>query len=100
MNSIHLDPLSRPGSLARLLWAFEMRLEVDEMGGKREADVWAYNDSENMRPLPFAGRFVVRSEKIKEVLVREAGEARERLRRWDGETEWTVKGAAEGGLMV
>ncbi|KAG8628544.1 hypothetical protein KVT40_004417 [Elsinoe batatas] len=71
-------------TVARRLWA------------AREVDIWAYNDSENMRPLPFGARFVPRSEEIKEVVVREAREARERLRRWDGETNLTVEGAAQG----
>ncbi|PSK59245.1 3-hydroxyphenylacetate 6-hydroxylase [Elsinoe australis] len=87
-------------SIARLLWAFEMRPEVDEQGKEIQPDVFAYNDSENMRPLPFGVRFGVRGEEVRGVLEREAKEARERLRVWDGETKLTVESAAKEGIQV
>lgn len=51
-----------------------------------ELDIFAYNDSENMRPLPFKARFVPRSEKIKQIIQMDARMAREDLRRYDGHT--------------
>ena len=44
-----------------------------------------------MRPQPFAAQFIPRNEQIRKTMEREATEARERLRKWDGETKLNVK---------
>lgn len=44
-----------------------------------------------MRPQPFRARFIPRNEQIRKTMEREATEARERLRKWDGETKLNVK---------
>lgn len=49
-----------------------------------------------MRPLPFKARFTPRSEGIRELLEREAAEARERLKVYDGETKLTVESVLAG----
>lgn len=51
-----------------------------------ELDIFAYSDSENMRPLPFKARFLPRSDKITQIIEADAKTAREDLRRYDGET--------------
>lgn len=57
-------------------------------------DIFAYTNSENMRPEPFQVRFIPRSDAIKNLLLDEAGEAREALRIHDGETRVTMEDAA------
>ncbi|KAF4549104.1 Cytochrome P450-like protein 1 [Elsinoe fawcettii] len=86
--------------ISRLLWAFELKPGLDAAGKEEKVDIFGYNDSENMRPLPFKVRFVPRSEEIKSVIEAEAEEARERLRVYDGETTLTVEKAAEVGIKV
>jgi len=49
-------------------------------------DIFAFNDSENMRPLPFRARFTPRSQQIQDQILADAKVAREELRRYDGET--------------
>jgi len=44
-----------------------------------------------MRPRPFRARFIPRNEQIRKTLEREASVARERLRKWDGETKLDIK---------
>lgn len=53
-----------------------------------------------MRPEPFKVRFLPRSERIKEIMLREAAEAREALRCYDGETKVTVEKAPESPVAV
>lgn len=57
-------------------------------------DIFAYTNSENMRPEPFRVRFIPRSDAVKNLLLDEAGEAREVLRIYDGETRVTMEDAA------
>jgi hypothetical protein len=47
-----------------------------------------------MRPEPFQVCFIPRSDAIKNLLLDEAGEAREALRIYDGETRVTMEDAA------
>ena len=56
-------------------------------------DIFAYTDSENMRPEPFRVRFIPRSDAIRKLLLDEAAEAREALRPYDGETRVTMEDA-------
>jgi len=44
-----------------------------------------------MRPQPFQARFIPRNERVLKALEREAMEAKDRLRRWDGETKVNIK---------
>ena len=50
-------------------------------------DIFAYGESENMRPEPFRARFVPRSDRHRDAILAEAAAAREFLTRFDGETE-------------
>jgi len=54
-------------------------------------DIFAYTDGENMRPQPFKARFIPRNEEIKKTLLREAVEAEERLKKWNGSTKLDVR---------
>jgi hypothetical protein len=56
-------------------------------------DIFAYTVSENTRPEPFKARFIPRSDRIREILLNEAAEAREALRIYDGETRVTMEDA-------
>lgn len=65
-------------------------------GNEVKLDVFAYNDSENMRPLPFKARFTPRSPAVERMLRSEAQEARERLSKYDGDTKLTVESVLAG----
>ena len=58
-----------------------------------DLDIFAYTDSENMRPEPFRVRFIPRLDAIRKLLLDEAAEAREALRSYDGETRVTMEDA-------
>lgn len=60
-------------------------------GDPIQLSAFAYNDSENIRPLPFKARFTPRSSKIEELIRSEAREAGERLSRFDGDTKLTME---------
>lgn len=97
------QPLAEQGllySMARMIWAFDILPGLDENGNQVKLDIFAYTKSENMRPEPFKVRFVPRSERIKEVMLQEAAEAREALRFYDGETKVTVEKALESPVTV
>ncbi|KAJ6198610.1 cytochrome P450 [Bipolaris maydis] len=97
------QPLAEQGlwySMARMIWAFDILPGLDENGNQVKLDIFAYTKSENMRPEPFKVRFVPRSDRIKEVMLSEAAEAREALRCYDGETKVTVEKALESPITV
>ncbi|KAG6355934.1 hypothetical protein INS49_015318 [Diaporthe citri] len=77
--------------LARLLWAFKVEAGLDDKGKPVQLSAFAYNDSENIRPLPFKARFTPRSSKIEELIRSEAREAGERLSKFDGDTNLTLE---------
>jgi hypothetical protein len=54
-------------------------------------DIFAYTDGENMRPQAFRARFIPRNERVLKALEREAQQAKDRLRRWEGETKVNIK---------
>jgi hypothetical protein len=56
-------------------------------GRETKLDIFAYTESENMRPEPFKARFIPRSEGIRRLIIEEAETAREALRPFDGETK-------------
>ncbi|CAO2650482.1 Nn.00g017740.m01.CDS01 [Neocucurbitaria sp. VM-36] len=91
------QPLAEQGlfiSIARLLWAFKILPGVDDKGNKVKLDIFAYTESENMRPEPFKARFIPRSEMIAQLISSEAKVAREELREYDGETNVTMASVA------
>ena len=78
-------------SIARLLWAFKFSPAIDAHSGREiPLDIFAYTNGLNMRPEPFRCSIEARSERIQEVLEREGKEARERLRRFDGESKFRL----------
>jgi len=60
-------------------------------GNPVQLSAFAYNDSENIRPLPFKARFTPRSSKIEELIRSEAREAAQRLSIYDGDTKLTLE---------
>lgn len=92
------QPLAEQGllySLARLIWAFDMKPGLDQNGREVQLDIFAYSKSENIRPLPFKARFTPRSQAIRDLVMEEATTARNALRIYDGETKVTVDEAAK-----
>ena len=65
-----------------------------------DLDIFAYTDSENMRPEPFHVRFIPRSDATRKLLLDEAAEAREALRPYDGETRVTMEDAVNNPAKV
>ncbi|KAK4495582.1 hypothetical protein PRZ48_012850 [Zasmidium cellare] len=72
---------------ATVLWGFDIKPGVDDEGNEIPLDIFAYTASENQRPEPFEARFIPRSAEIEKMILDEAEAARERLRRYDGETK-------------
>ncbi|OAL33083.1 Fumitremorgin C synthase [Fonsecaea nubica] len=66
---------------------------LDEEGREVKLDIFNYTESENTRPEAFKARFTSRSEKIRELILSEATEAREALRIDDGETKVRMEDA-------
>lgn len=108
------QPLAEQGllySLCRLVWAFNVlpgldenvgvtrsfpRPSADKIQGKEvKLDIFAYTNSENMRPEPFRVRFNPRSHAIKARLLSEAKTARDALRIYDGETKISFETALQ-----
>lgn len=50
-------------------------------------DIFAYGESENMRPEPFRCRLIPRSEHRRQIVLDEAATARELLSQFDGATK-------------
>ena len=90
------QPLAEQGlfySLARMIWAFNILPGHDQNQNEVKLDIFAYTNSENMRPEPFRVQFIPRSDAIRKLLLDEAAEAREALRTYDGETRVTMEDA-------
>ncbi|EXJ65597.1 uncharacterized protein A1O5_11124 [Cladophialophora psammophila CBS 110553] len=84
------QPLAEQGlflTFARLLWAFDIRPGIDGNGNEIPVDIFAYGESENMRPEPFRARFIPRSDRHREMVINEGIAAREFLKQFDGETK-------------
>ncbi|KAI8666856.1 hypothetical protein NCS57_00912600 [Fusarium keratoplasticum] len=91
------QPLAEQGlfiTIARMIWAFNMQPGLDENNRPAKLDIFAYSDCENMRPEKFKARFTPRTQQIKDLILREAAEARELLRPLDGETAITMASVA------
>ncbi|KAL2205522.1 cytochrome P450 [Sarocladium strictum] len=98
------QPLAEQGllySLGRIIWAFNIEpgLSKDASFPPKKPpdphlpDIFAYTESENMRPEAFPVRYRPRSEKIKSIVMEELAVAREALRTYDGETKLTMADA-------
>ncbi|RKL43253.1 hypothetical protein BFJ72_g4666 [Fusarium proliferatum] len=90
------QPLAEQGlfySLGRIIWAFHIEPGLNKDGSVHNPDIFAFTESENMRPMPFPARFTPRSEKIKNIISEEAAIAREALRCYDGDTKLTMADA-------
>lgn len=56
-------------------------------GQEEKVDIFAYGESENMRPEPFRARFIPRTQERREFILREADGAEEFLRQYEGDTK-------------
>ena len=56
-------------------------------GKEEKVNIFAYGESENMRPEPFRARFIPRTDKHREYILREAEGAEEFLRQYEGDTK-------------
>ncbi|KAL2783463.1 cytochrome P450 [Aspergillus keveii] len=83
------QPLAEQGlflTFARLLWAFEMRPALDRSVKEEQLDIFAFTESENIRPEPFGARFIPRNEARRAIIMQEATLARAYLKDFDGVT--------------
>lgn len=58
-------------ALARLLWTFEFKPELEKNGFPRQYDTFAYTQGFNIRPQPFECGIRIRSEQHREILMAE-----------------------------
>ncbi|KAH4952243.1 hypothetical protein HBI38_001050 [Parastagonospora nodorum] len=92
------QPLAEQGlyySLARIAWAFNIQPGLDKHGNEVKLDIFAYTNTENMRPEPFEVRFSPRTPKIQDMILSEAMIASEELSIYDWETKVTIKDALQ-----
>jgi Cytochrome P450 len=75
-------------SVARFLWAFNIKKALDVNGKEVPVDINAYTNGLNMRPEPFGCRFEVRSEEIRKTVEREGAQALQELEVYRGETRY------------
>ena len=59
----------------------------NSQGNEVKLDIFAYTASENQRPQPFKARFVPRTPEIRDLILKEAENARVELAKYDGETK-------------
>lgn len=62
-------------NICRILWAFDISKAKDENGKEIDVDIFAFAGGFNIRPAPFKCSIIPRSQKHKEVLLKEAAEA-------------------------
>ncbi|CAK7229092.1 hypothetical protein SCUCBS95973_007102 [Sporothrix curviconia] len=78
-------------TIARLLWAFNIRKHRDPVTGKEEdVDIFAFTNGLNMRPQPFRCSIEPRSDEIRETLEREGQQALIDLKPLDGESKYRM----------
>ncbi|KAJ4347373.1 uncharacterized protein N0V89_011314 [Didymosphaeria variabile] len=97
------QPLAEQGlvySLGRMIWAFDIKPGLDSQGNEVKLDIFAYTESENTRPEAFKARFIPRSESTKKIILAEAAQAHEELRKYDGETRVRMEDAINNPAMV
>lgn len=69
-------------ALARLLWAYELRPVREADGSLRKYDTFAYTEGFNIRPQPFECDIRVRSDKHRQVLLKEMDVAEQVMARF------------------
>ncbi|KEZ41967.1 Podospora anserina S mat+ genomic DNA chromosome 4, supercontig 4 [Scedosporium apiospermum] len=78
-------------SVARLLWAFDIRKKRDPRTGKEiDLDIFAFTNGLNIRPQPFECDIIPRTEEIKETIIREGEEALRELSVLNGESQYRL----------
>ncbi|KAG4431085.1 hypothetical protein IFR05_013440 [Cadophora sp. M221] len=77
-------------TIARLLWAFNIRKARDSSGKEIPVDIFDYTNGLNMRPNPFKCQILPRSPEIRKTIIREGEEALQRLSTYDGETKYRL----------
>ncbi|KAL2264487.1 hypothetical protein VTJ83DRAFT_6997 [Remersonia thermophila] len=78
-------------SVARLLWGFNIRKARDPQTGQEiDVDIFAFTNGLNMRPQPFQCDISPRSEEIRETILREAEQALNDLKVYEGETKYKM----------
>jgi cytochrome P450 len=78
-------------TVARLLWAFDIRKARDAATGKEIAvDIFAFTNGLNMRPQPFKCNIQPRSDEVRETIVREGEQALIDLKVLDGESKYRM----------
>ncbi|KAI1611220.1 cytochrome P450 [Exophiala viscosa] len=88
------QPLAEQGlamSLARLLWAFDIKPGLDAEGREVKLDIFDYTNGENIRPQPFKVRFVPRFAGVRNIILQEAEQALSFLSKYEGETKVTMQ---------
>jgi hypothetical protein len=73
-------------TVARLLWGFQFLKARDENGKEIDIDTFDYTNGLNWRPQPFQCIIKPRSGEIENVIRREAGQALEELKMYNGTT--------------
>ena len=73
----------------------ELILTLMQKGNEVKLDIFAYTNTENMRPEPFEVRFSPRTPKIQDMILSEAMIASEDLSIYDWETKVTIKDALQ-----
>lgn len=79
---MHLARNSLFVNIARILWAFDILPIKDENGKEILPDPLNYTNGFNSRPVSFQCNFVVRSEKVADLIRREGDLALDTLRKW------------------
>lgn len=80
---IHLAERTQWRIIARLLWAYDIKPEVDEKGKELDVDTEAYEDGFLICPEPFKVRFVPRSEKHVRVIKEDYEGVKDSLTMWE-----------------
>ena len=77
-------------SIARMLWGFRFEKVIDSAGNEVPVDIFDYTDGLNMRPNPFQCQISVRSQEIRRTVEKEAKQALEDLRVYNGTTKYRM----------
>ena len=81
---IHLAERTQWRITARLLWAFNIELGIDEKTGELiDLDLNGYKDGFFMQPKPYKVRFIPRSENHAEVIRRDFKDIEEFVKKWE-----------------
>jgi len=81
---MHLAERTQWRITAKLLWAFDIEREIDPETGKPvEIDAGAYHEGISHCPKPFKVKFVSRSKKHRDVILKEFQSSREFLQAYE-----------------